>query len=170
MEGGIVGGIVAVAVAIAGGPHAWRALREWMRQRRAERAAERAALEEAEQRHLVRLEARITHLETALAERDARLAEGQARELELERRLLAEQDDKAKIRAAYVALSEQVAVDRERAKAREDALLARIEEQAQRIDALETSIRERDRISAREIERAIAHAMEARQTDGDSQG
>ena len=42
--------------------------------------------------------------------------------------------------------------------------------QASSIDALETSIRERDRISAREIERAIAHAMEARQTDGDSQG
>lgn len=170
MEGGIVGGIVAIVVAIVGGPHAWRALREWMRQRRAEREVERKALEEAEQRHLVRLEARITHLETALLERDARLAQGQARELELERRLLAEQDDKAKIRAAYVALSEQVAVDHKRAKAREDALLVRIEEQAQRIDALETSIRERDRISAREIERAIARAMEARQTDGGSQG
>lgn len=167
MDGGLIGGIVSIAVAIVGGPHAWRALREWLRSRAAAREAERTALEAAEQRHLTRLEARVTHLEEALDERDKLLTAGRVRELELERALLAERDDKAKIRAAYVALSEQVAVDRERAKERENELLARLDAQADRIDALEIAIRERDRISAREIGRAVELAITRRQ--GDSQ-
>lgn len=165
MDGGIVGAIVALGTVIAGGPHLWK----WLVERRRVSAElsriEHSRLEAAEARLQARLEERVTHLEGELAElrQRERALEGEKRSLE--RTLEEERADKARLRLAYAQLSEQVAIDRERARAREEALERRIVEQDERIQALESAIRERDRVVAAEITRAIAAELAKRDAE-----
>lgn len=144
MDGGIVGGIVTIAVAIAGGPHLWR----WLVERRrlaleAQRAAqqaqqtERTKVDEAEARLLTRLEARVSHLE----EENAKL---HAENRELTQRLDAKTREVDGVRAAYALISEQHAI-----------LVGRVK-------ALETTIETLNAANAKSLERAIAAALAKR--------
>jgi len=144
IDGGIVGGIVAIVTAIAGGPHLWRWLAERRRvaleAQRAEREAaqvERAKVDAAEARLLKRLEARVSHLE----EENAKL---HAENRELTQRLDAKTREVDGVRAAYALISEQHAI-----------LVGRVK-------ALETTIETLNAANAKSLERAIAAALAKR--------
>lgn len=162
MDASVVTAIVALATAVAGGPHVWR----WLVERRRAAAdiarVERADVDEAEHRHFMRLEARVDHLEARGVSLERALDQERAEKRVLEHTLDQERTEKRALRHAYEELSESMAAEQDRACTRETELAQQIAAQNKRIQALESALRERDRVVAEEITRAIASELAKR--------